>query len=89
MATHSSVVAWRIPWIEEPDGLQSMGFKWLHSITDSINMSLSKLRETVKGREAWHTAVDGVAKIRTRFSNTTITTKLIALPNLVEPHQIH
>ena len=89
MATHSSVLAWRIPWIEEPDGLQSMGFKWLYSITDSIDMSLSKLWEIVKGREAWHAAVHVVAKIRTQFSNTTITTKLIALPNLVEPHQIH
>ena len=27
MATHSSILAWRIPWIEEPDGLQSMGYK--------------------------------------------------------------
>ena len=89
MATHSNVLAWRIPWIEEPDGLQSMGFKWLYSITDSIDMSLSKLWEIVKGREAWHAAVHVVAKIRTQFSNTTITTKLIALPNLVEPHQIH
>ena len=29
MATHSSILAWRIPWIEEPDGLQSMGYKEL------------------------------------------------------------
>ena len=30
MATHSSILAWRIPWTEEPGGLQSMGFKELH-----------------------------------------------------------
>ena len=62
MATRSSVLAWRIPWIEEPDGLQSMGFKWLYSITDSVDMSLSKLRERVKGRVAWHTAVSWGSK---------------------------
>ena len=39
--------------------------RWLESITDSTDMSLSKLQETVKDREAWHTAVHGVAKSRT------------------------
>ena len=38
--------------------------RWLDSITDSTDMSLSKLQETVKDREAWHTAVLGVVKSR-------------------------
>ena len=37
----------------------------LHGITDSINMSVSKLWEIVKDREAWHAAVHGVAKSKT------------------------
>ena len=39
--------------------------KWLDGITDSMNMSLSKLQETVKDREAWHAAVPGITKSQT------------------------
>ena len=38
---------------------------WLNSITDSMDMNLSKLRETVKDREAWHAAVQRVTKNQT------------------------
>ena len=39
--------------------------RWLDSIINSVNMNLSKLRETVKDREAWHAAVHRVAKSQT------------------------
>ena len=43
--------------------------RWLDSITDSMDMSLSKLRETVKNREVWHAAVHRVTKSQTWLSD--------------------
>ena len=43
--------------------------RWLEGITDSTDMSLSKLQEMVKDREAWHTAFHEVTKSRTRLSD--------------------
>ena len=72
MTTHSSILAWEIPWTEEPGGLQSMGCKELHTTEhntgerNGTTLQYSCL-ENPMDRGAWWAAVHRVAQSRTRL----------------------
>ena len=61
-------------------GQQRMSWHEMHGITDSMNMSLSKLRELVMDREAWRAAIHGITKSWTQLSNWTELNFLQLLP---------
>ena len=93
MATHSSILAWRSTWTvwkakkiwqQKMSPVQyAIGMRWLNSVTNSMDMNLSKLQAIVEDRGAWLAAVHGVTKRQTWHSNWTATKVLIGLFSLL------
>ena len=69
-------------WRQNEKGRGQLRTRWFDGITNSMDMSLSKLQEMVKDREARRAAVHGVTESWTRLSNWTTTTQLCHLPAL-------
>ena len=85
MLQYFGQLMWRADSLEKTlmlgkiEGRRSRGWqkkRWLVGITDSIDISLSKLREMVKDREAWHASVHGIAKSWTCLRSWATTTKV-------------
>ena len=83
--------SWKRHWFWERSRKRGGGWqrmRWLDSITDSMDMSLSKLWEIVKDREAWHAAIHEVIKCWTRLSKTEQQTiKILIL--FTDPYSIY